>query len=176
MLIEIRDIDENNKNPIYKSILVSTNKLTVLEAQELWIKATERLQSGDYTGSVTLARTLLERVIKAVLDDLKIHHDDKDELPKIYRLLGDALKLSPNQHTEKIFSQILGGCSSVVLGLGSLRNKISDSHAPKIPVKLAKRHAELAVNLAGTIATFLIETWEHNRLKQEKYESEESKT
>lgn len=68
---------------------------------------------------------------------------------------------SPAQHIEPIFKQILGGCHSVVQGLGSLRSKLGDAHAQgKAVVKPAPRHAELAVNLAGTMATFLLATWE----------------
>jgi hypothetical protein len=67
-----------------------------------------------------------------------------------------------SQHTEPIFKQILGGCTSVVEGLGALRNRLSDSHGKGLKrVKPDTRHAELAVNLAGSMATFLVETWEH---------------
>jgi hypothetical protein len=53
----------------------------------------------------------------------------------------------------------LGGCTSVVEGLGALRNKVGDAHGQgKRPVRVSPRHAHLAVNLAGTMATFLIET------------------
>ncbi|EXA64783.1 abortive infection family protein [Acinetobacter baumannii 348935] len=74
--------------------------------------------------------------------------------------------MSPSQHTEQIFKQILGGCSAIVEGLGSLRNKISDAHGQgKNNVKPSPRHAEFAVNLAGTMAVFLFSTWE---MKKEK--------
>lgn len=56
-------------------------------------------------------------------------------------------------------SYILGGCSAVVNGLGTLRNKLGDAHGQgKIPVTPAARHAELAVNLAGSLALFLVST------------------
>ncbi len=66
-----------------------------------------------------------------------------------------------SQHTERVFKQILGGCQAVIEGLGSLRNRLSDAHGKgKAGVKPAPCHAELAVNLAGAMATFLIATWE----------------
>jgi hypothetical protein len=69
--------------------------------------------------------------------------------------------LSPAQHSEEIFKQILGGCHSVINGMAGLRNRFSDAHGKgKGGVKTAPRHAELAVNLAGSMATFLIATWE----------------
>jgi hypothetical protein len=71
------------------------------------------------------------------------------------------LKLSPAQHSEDIFKQILGGCHSVINGMAGLRNRFSDAHGKgKTGVKPAPRHAELAVNLAGSMAIFLIAAWE----------------
>jgi hypothetical protein len=58
-----------------------------------------------------------------------------------------------------VFKQILGGCSAVVEGLGALRNRLSDAHGTgKSAVKPAARHAELAVNLAGALAVYLLAT------------------
>jgi hypothetical protein len=60
-----------------------------------------------------------------------------------------------------LFKQILGGCQTVVEGLGAMRNRHSDAHGKGISgIKPAARHAELAVNLSGTMATFLLQTWE----------------
>ena len=85
----------------------------------------------------------------------------ENDLPKLYGLTAELLNLSPSQHTEQIFKQILGGCKSVVEGLGALRNKLSDAHGKgKKAPKPSPRHAELAVNLAGAMATFIVSTWE----------------
>ena len=52
-------------------------------------------------------------------------------------------------------------CTSVVEGLGALRNRLSDAHGQgKSGVKPASRHAELAVNLAGALAVFMLATRE----------------
>ncbi|WP_420196198.1 abortive infection family protein [Idiomarina xiamenensis] len=74
-------------------------------------------------------------------------------------MTAKELNLSPDQHNEQIFKQILGGCSGIVNGLGTLRNKLGDAHGKgKLPVKPQARHAELAVNLAGSMTLFLIST------------------
>ena len=68
---------------------------------------------------------------------------------------------SPSQHEEKVFKQILGSAQGVVGGLGSVRNRLSDSHGKgRAAAKPAPRHAALAVNLSDSIAAFLVETWE----------------
>jgi hypothetical protein len=133
--------------------------------QAAWRRALER-KSSDPEGAITAARTLLETVCKHILDEADVAYDSKIDLPKLYGLTAKQLRLAPGQHTEEIFRQILGGCHSVVQGLGSLRSKIGDAHGQgKKAVKPASRHAELAVNLAGAMATFLTLTWEKVRLE-----------
>ena len=130
-----------------------------------WLKALER-KAEDSEGAITTARTLIETTCKFILDNFGETYDDNIELPKLYKLTASKLNLAPDQHSEKIFKQILGGCQSVVEGLGALRNKLSDSHGKKSSqIKPSARHAELAVNLAGTMTTFLLETYEFKTQK-----------
>lgn len=128
--------------------------------QEAWHKALER-RALDAEGAITAARTLVESVCKHILDSADAPYDDGADLPKLYTLTAKQLNLSPSQHTEPLFKQILGGCQTVVEGLGAMRNRHSDAHGKGAAgTKPTARHAELAVNLAGTMATFLLQTWE----------------
>jgi hypothetical protein len=130
------------------------------QVHALWTAALDR-RGSDPAGAITLARTLVEDVCRWLLDDLKIAAPEKDDLPALYRKLSKALQLAPDDHSEQVFKQILGNCQSVVESLGALRNKLGDAHGsgPK-KARPASRHAELAVNLAGSMATFLVATWE----------------
>lgn len=136
--------------------------LSTLDAEhvvEAWDKALVR-RTADPEGAITAARTLLETVCKLILDDLGVEYSD-DDLPKLYGKVAGALRLAPSDYTESAFKQILGGCWSVLNGLGTLRNRLSDSHGQGAkPVRPAPRHAELAVNLAGAMASFLVATYE----------------
>lgn len=124
-----------------------------------WAEALRR-RDTDPEGAITSARTLLETVCKYILDDRGVRYDDTVDLPRLYQLTARELNLAPDQHTEQVFKQVLGGCKSVVDGLGSLRNRLSDAHGRgRRGGRPAPRHAELAVNLAGTMATFLVQTW-----------------
>src|SRR5690606_16043900 len=128
--------------------------------QAAWSKALDRRVS-DPEGAITMARTLLESVCKHILDNASVTYDDVADINKLYRLTAEQLNLAPSQHTEQVFKQILGGCTSIVEGLGALRNRLSDAHGKgKIGKKPAARHAELAVNLSGALATYLLATWE----------------
>lgn len=124
---------------------------------EVWEKALAR-RDGDPDGAVTVARTLLETVIKRILDDRGICHAEGEDLPRIYRKVAEALNLAPEQHAHEAIKAILGGAAAVVNGIGTLRNKMSDAHGRAAPVRAQARHASLAVNMAGAMATFLIET------------------
>ena len=136
-----------------------------------WASALER-RENDPPGAITLARTLLEDVCKWIIDEAGQSWAEKDDLPALYRKLSGILKLAPSGHTEDIFKQILGSCQSIVESLGALRNKLSDSHSPGPKrARPAPRHAELAVNLSGAMANFLISTW---RTRQQE-EAEKSK-
>jgi len=126
---------------------------------DAWQKALARRKS-DPEGAITSARTLLEEVCKHILDDAGIPYEDKWDLPKLYSETAKPLNLAPSQHTEDAFKRILGGCKTVVENLGGLRNKIGDAHGGgRRRIRPSERHAALAVNLAGSMATFLVETW-----------------
>lgn len=124
-----------------------------------WVKALDR-RLTDPEGAITAARTLLETVCKTILDGSgKSLYGDQDDLPKLYHKTAEKLNLAPSQHTEEVFKAILGSCQNVVNTLGTLRNKVGDAHGKgRKSVRPSKRHAALAVNLAGAMATFLVET------------------
>ncbi|MCD6726893.1 MAG: abortive infection family protein [Solirubrobacteraceae bacterium] len=116
----------------------------------------------DPEGAITAARSLLESVCKTILEDMTVEYDDRDDdLPKLYKRVSKALTLAPSDHTEEQFKAILGGCTTVVNGLGSIRNRASDAHGHgRKSYRPGSRHAALAVNLAGATALFLMETYE----------------
>lgn len=128
-----------------------------------WQKALER-KSIEPEGAITSARTLIESILKYILDEQEIIYNDSAELPELYKEVAKSLNLAPEQHQEQIFKQILGGASSVVSGLGALRNKLGDAHGKsKRTVKPSDRHSELAVNMAGAIAMFLFRTFKETK-------------
>lgn len=136
------------------------SRLSPESVQIVWQRALDR-RISDPEGAITAARSLLETVCKYILDDLSVRYDDSGDLPKLYRLTSEALTIAPSQHTEQVFKQILGGCTSVVEGLAALRNRLGDAHGGgRARIKPVPRHAQLAVNLAGAMTSFLVATWE----------------
>ncbi len=151
-------LEQRNRSPVDA---VTSDTLETFDSDgvhAVWTKALNR-RSSDPEGAITVARTLLETVCKRILDDVQAVYTDKEDLPKLYSMTANALKLAPNQHSEEAIKGILGGAMTVVNGIGTLRNKLSDSHGRGgKPVKPSPRHASLAVNMAGALATFLVET------------------
>ncbi|WP_427024869.1 abortive infection family protein [Aureimonas ureilytica] len=153
-------LEGRNRAP---SDMSASDALATFDAEGVhvvWAKALAR-RATDPEGAITVARTLLETVSKRILDEVGQPYDDKDDLPKLYMNAAKALNLAPNQHTEEPIKAILGGAMNLVNGIGTLRNRLSDSHGRggRLPVKPSPRHASLAVNTAGAIATFLVETY-----------------
>lgn len=140
------------------SIVEAAIRIDDLYIKDVWQKALYRL-NNDPEAAITSARTLLETVCKHILDQIETQYDDTVDLPKLYKLTAAKLNLAPDQHTEQIFKQILSGCQSIVDGLGSMRNKLSDAHGKsQSRVRPSARHAALAVNLSGAMCQFLLDT------------------
>jgi len=156
-------IDRLERGAALADIVIS-DTLTTFDAEAItgaWNKALAR-RNADPAGAITAARTLLESVCKHLLEDAEGNptYGPNDDLPKLYRQTSELLNIAPSQHSEDAFKRILGSAASIVEGLGTLRNKVGDAHAPggRKSVKVAPRHAALAVNMAGSMALFLIDT------------------
>ena len=147
--------DEPGTRPVEES-LVLLDSSSVMTA---WGKALERCQH-DPEGAITAARSLLETVCKHILDHSGREYEDSVKLPRLWALCADELRLAPQQHQEEVFKKILGSCQAVVNNLAEIRNQIGDAHGRgRRQVKPQARHAKLVVNLAGTMAAFLVATW-----------------
>lgn len=158
--------------PVFQAVEKGGTQQTSLSLEPFLAKATassiadawSRIQArreADPEGAITLARSLLEGTCKELLHKLRIEYGDSDDLPKLYGQLAKAMNLGPQAHKEEVFKQILSGCFSVVNGLAALRNAFGDAHGkgPNAP-RPGGRHADLAINLSGSLATFLMATFE----------------
>jgi hypothetical protein len=86
------------------------------------------------------------------------------DLPKLFKRVRALLNLDPSrQDISDALRQLLSGLVSVVAGVSSLRNSMSDAHASSY--RPAKHHAKLAVNAAKTVTDFLFETFEYQKSK-----------
>lgn len=124
-------------------------------------KCNLKLADADFDGAITNARSLLEGIFVEVERRLAEGDPPTDgDLVRQYGRVQRLLNLHPGEKDlADTLRQILSGMSSVVTGLAGLRNKLSDGHARRY--KPERHHARLAVNAAKTIATFTLESYDH---------------
>jgi len=159
----LKELENRGLSPSSAGVTAALAKVDWEHVQDAWRKALDR-RFDDPDGAVTAARTLLETVCKHILDAKGVGYSDRADLQNLYDATGKSLNLAPTSSTEPVLRQILGGCYSIVNGVAALRNKSGDAHGKGIADGTTQlRHAELAVNLAGAVASFLIETFEERR-------------
>ena len=117
------------ESPADHLITGATVRLNADSVRDAWDKAIAR-RENDPEGAVAMARTLLESTLKTILDDRSVVYRDADDLPSLYRAVSAELALAPAAYSEEPFKQILGGCNSVVVGLGSLGTRRAMRTAP----------------------------------------------
>jgi hypothetical protein len=142
-----------------------TDPLSHKFIEEQIIKCDKKITEGDFDGSITNARTLLEAVLLALEEQLVGSRQDYDgDLPRLFKRVRNQLNLDPaRQDISDSLRQLLTGLVSIVNGISSMRNSMSDSHATSY--RPSKHHADLAVNSSKTIASFLFETYQYQKDK-----------
>ncbi|MFD2164508.1 abortive infection family protein [Paradesertivirga mongoliensis] len=114
--------------------------------------------------SIGLAKELIETCCKSILNELKETYDKNWDLPKLMKETTKLLKLTPDDipneaRAASSIKQILGSLSSVVQGIGEVRNEYGSGHGKDGKFRgLQPRHAKLAVGAASTLAVYLLET------------------
>ena len=142
-----------------------------------WEKALSR-RDTDPDGAITSARSLLESTCKYVLDDLDVSYNSSAKLPALYKSLSNELEIAPNRVANKKLKKVLGGCMVIVEGLGSMRNEFGDAHGKGIEsYKPTNIYSQLAANLAGAMACFLLLRWTEHKPEfvSEDHEKSQSK-
>lgn len=133
---------------------------SVLEHVE---KARAKIATGDHSGAITSAYTLVESLLKALLREIAPgFKETQGDIRALYGALKGPMNLDAGgDNIEAAFKPILTGLQSQVAGLFELANKASDRHARRY--NPAPHHAKLAVNCAFTLCEFLLESYEHQK-------------
>jgi hypothetical protein len=128
------------------------------------------LGEGDPADAILAARELLESVCHVVIED---HGGTPPKNPSLGQLYGQAADLlglrvdaiEGDSAASKAAKQVLGGLMSIANGMGELRTRVGRGHGRTTISPARQRHAELATNAAGTLALFVLDTWQdRNRL------------
>jgi len=156
-------LENNGSEPTHRSVEEALKTINSPNVSKAWKTAYNR-RASDPDGAITAARTFMESTCKVILDRLNIPYTSQSDLNGLYKLVADKLEISPTSGQHKTFKKIFSGSSTLIIGITELRNHLGDAHGKGEDVVVIKvRHAELAVNIAGAIATYLISTFEEKR-------------
>lgn len=114
--------------------------------------------------AIGTAKDLIETICQTILTERKIEADKNWDLLQLLKQTTKQLSLTPEgipdeAKAAKTIKSILGSLTTVVQGIGELRNQYGSGHGKKATFKgLTARHAKLSVGAASTLAIFLLET------------------
>src|SRR5439155_24782661 len=113
------------------------------------------IDEGDFAAAITNARPLVEPALIQIEKQLPLTPPQYDgDLLRLNKPVQTLLTLNPaRKDISEMLRQVLSGLTSVVNGLATMRNKMSDAHASNY--KASKHHAKLAVNRANTFDDFI---------------------
>jgi hypothetical protein len=150
-------LEKHEASPSEEDTSAAIAEWDVSHVIDIWEKARNR-RDKDPDGAVTAARTVIETTIKHILDEAGSSYNPKADLPELYKLVAEELDLDASKAVSGELRKVLGACSNVVSGIGALRTMIGDAHGKRKGEALAQvRHARLAIDLAGSMAVFLLE-------------------
>lgn len=114
--------------------------------------------------AIGTAKELIKTICHTILTERKIETDKNWDLLQLLKQTTKQLNLTPEgipdaAKASKTIKSILGSLTTVVQGIGELRNQYGSGHGKKATFKgLTSRHAKLSVGAASTLAIFLLET------------------
>lgn len=141
--------------PLDESIDDLLGRIPGHSIREKWEKALSR-RITDPSGAITAARALLETTLKWIIEQRggKPTENNKELFNKAIDALGLVVKGKPIEKT-------IVGLDSIIWGIGDMRNKHGDAHgAASDAIPPTKSEAGFCVNLAGSVALYLLEEFE----------------
>lgn len=129
------------------------------------LERARRALPDDPAGAIGAAKQLVEATAKVVLHERGLPVDDHATVPDLVKAAQQALRLHPSSvlpgpDGADGLKKILGGVSSIAIGIAELRNRgYGSGHGQSsAPAGLGLRHARLAVNASITWCQLLLDT------------------
>jgi hypothetical protein len=167
----IDQLRQGYEYPIVASLENSLSDIDNETLKSVWRKVVQRAKS-DPEGAITASKTMLETVFKYVLDLECESYTKNDDFIALYGKVKKVLNLDPKNHNLETFKTILKGITSVVQGMGSLRNDYGDAHGKgKESFYPEQRHAEIVINLTGSLSSFILDTYKAKQVAARKLSS-----
>ena len=142
-----------------------TEKLSSEFVGQQVAKCRQKMNSSDYDGAITNARTLIEEILLRIEERLEGTRQPYDgNLMTLYKRVAKQINLYPDDSkTGNSFNEILRGFLSIINGFAGISNSIADRHATATHPR--RHHAKIAVNSAMILADFLLDSLEYQQNK-----------
>ncbi|OZE78246.1 hypothetical protein CH305_17050 [Rhodococcus sp. 15-649-2-2] len=144
----------------------SLSNLTDASAIEAHLDRIQRALPGDPEQVIGSAKELIESTAKVVLNAQKIAYTKDDSIKALINRSQESLGLAASgvasgPDNAASVKRILGGASSVAIGVAELRNTHGTGHGEAARKSgLGERHASLAFNAAFMWCQLMLETLE----------------
>lgn len=130
--------------------------------RQLPLRIESDLKNGFYEGVVTKCRTMIEEVLIYIIKESgEIPPATNGDLSKLYSQCKLALGINhKSNEVDKQLEIILKGINTVIIAIGKLRNKNSDSHgATEDRVEISRAEAKLIANSAISVCEFFYDVF-----------------
>jgi hypothetical protein len=148
--------------PALEATLAGLNDPSGIRAE---LERIRRALPDDPAGAIGAAKQLVEATAKVVLTERHLPVAADAKVPELVKAAQQALQLHPSSvmpgpDSSEAVKKILGGVSSIAVGVAELRNRgYGSGHGQaSLPAGLSPRHAHLAVNAAITWCHLLLDT------------------
>ena len=121
---------------------------------------------SDPLEAISAACNILESICKVYIEDEQLSLPNKQTLRFLWKTVSKDLNFDPSKLQDDDLKKVLSGMHSIVDGISALRTHGSSAHGQgRQMYKPEPRHARLAVNSAHSLALFVLETWNSQKLK-----------
>lgn len=132
------------------------------------VRRIERSCDSDPTAAIGAARDMVESVCKSILDAFEEPHGTSEKLPALVKKACKRLQLAPEDVSEKArgiesIRLVLSNLGTIAQHVSELRNLYGSHGGSHDRRGLLPRHARLTIGAAGTLALFLLETYEEHK-------------
>lgn len=127
-------------------------------------KAREAIRDGNFDNAVTRSLSSLESTMRMCHEKLNHPLPAKKQVTDLWKSTRDLLHFDTVDSSGASVN-LINSLAGVASNLGGLRNSLGDAHGKgSVPPDVSKSIAELALNTASTLSTFVIRRF--NQLKE----------
>ncbi len=120
----------------------------------------------DPADTLTAASSMIEATYKFVLHGMGMSYPQNQDMRGLSKAVYPLLDISPDKEADEDFRALFRGAITIAHSVASIRTKIGDAHgASPTRGNPIERHARLAVNIAGAVCSFLLETYNEKKTK-----------